>query len=179
MEALYMTQPYYSTPTNFFVPASSKARTPAELSGKKVGACAGCTMQKYLDGTLRLPGPKLPQLVDDPKPVTFDTEVPGLAATAKGGIAGFLCSEPAGAGAIASGAPLRKLAQPAYYSNKTGYVDKQSGLAAGPFVAKVDEIVAGLHAAGTLSRLSVRYFGKDYAAKAAQFDLAAIKQTVH
>jgi ABC-type amino acid transport substrate-binding protein len=48
----------------------------------------------------------------------------------------------------------------------------------GPFVSRVNEIVAGLHADGTLTRLSVKYFGKDYAAKAAQFDLSAIEQTV-
>ena len=179
MESLYMTQPYYSTPTNFFVPAASHAASPADLSGKRVGACAGCTMEKYLRGTLELPGPKPEQLVQNPEIVTFDTEVPGLAATAKGKVDAFLCSEPVGAGAIAKGVALRKLAQPAYYSNKTGYVDKQSGLAVGPFVARVDEIVAGLHADGTLSSLSRRYFGKDYAAKAAEFDLSTIGQTVH
>jgi len=179
MDVLYMTQPYYSTPTNFFVPASSQARTPADLSRKRVGACAGCTMEKYLRGTLELPGPPLKQLVDDPEIVTFDTEVPGLAATAKGKLAGFLCSEPVGAEQIDGGAPLRKLAQPAYYSNKTGYVDKQSGLAVASFVARVNEIVDGLHADGTLGRLSMKYFGKDYAAKAAAFDLTSIGQTVH
>jgi polar amino acid transport system substrate-binding protein len=178
MRDLYMTQPYYSTPANFFVPASSKARTPADLSGKQVGACAGCTMEKYLRGTLELPGPKLEQLVKDPEIVTFDTEVPGLQATAKGKIAAFLCSEPVGAEAIAKGAALKQLAKPAYYSNKTGYVDKKSGLSVGPFVARVNEIVTGLHADGTLSRLSVKYFGKDYAAQAAKFDLAAIEQNV-
>ena len=179
MESLYVTQPYYSTPTNFFVPAGSKARTPADLSGKRVGACTGCTMEKYLRGTLELPGPKLEQLVEDPEIVTFDTEIPGLTATAKGKVDAFLCSEPVGAEAIAKGAALRKLAEPAYYSNKTGYVDRSSGLAVGPFVARVNEIVAGLHADGTLSRLSEKYFGKDYASKAAEFDLAAIDQTVH
>jgi polar amino acid transport system substrate-binding protein len=178
MDVLYMTQPYYSTPANFFVPAASTAKSPSDLSGKKVGACTGCTMEKYLRGTLELPGPKLEKLVEDPKIVTFDTEVPGLAATAKSRVAAFLCSEPVGAEAIATGAPLRMLATPAYYSNKTGYVDKKSGLAMGPFVARVNEIVAGLHADGTLTRLSVKYFGKDYAAKAAQFDLSAIEQTV-
>jgi polar amino acid transport system substrate-binding protein len=178
MEDLYVTQPYYSTPTLFFVPAKSEARTPADLSVKKVGACTGCTMDKYLRGTLRLPGPKLEQLVRDPDIVTFDTEVPGLQATEKGKIAGFLCSEPVGAAAIADRAKLRALAQPAYYSNKTGYVDKKSGLAVGPFVARVNEIVEGLHADGTLSRLSVKYFGKDYAAPAAKFDLSAIEQNV-
>jgi len=179
MEGLYMTQPYYSTPTNFFVPKSSPAEEPGDLSGKKVGACTGCTMEKYLRGTLELPGPELEQLVEDPKIVTFDTEPPGLAATAKGNVAGFLCSEPVGAEAIDEGARLRMLATPAYYSNKTGYVDKQSGLAVGAFVDRVNEIIAGLHADGTLGKLSTKYFGQDYAAKAAEFDLAEIGQTVH
>ncbi len=178
MDVLYMTQPYYSTPANFFVPASSAAEEPSELSRKEVGACAGCTMEKYLRGTLDLPGPKFEQLVEQPRIVTFDTEVPGLAKTAKGKLDGFLCSEPVGAEAIAKGAALRMLATPAYYSYKTGYVDKKSGLAVGPFVDKVNEIVAARHADGTLARLSVKYFGKDYAAKAAEFDLSTIEQTV-
>jgi hypothetical protein len=52
--------------------------------------------------------------------------VPGLKATARGKVDAFLCSKPVGAEAIAKGA-LRMLPQPAYYSNKTGYVDKKSG----------------------------------------------------
>jgi polar amino acid transport system substrate-binding protein len=178
MDVLYMTQPYYSTPANFFVPASSAAKEPSELSGKEVGACAGCTMEKYLRGTLDLPGPKFEKLVEKPRIVTFDTEVPGLAKTAKGKLDGFLCSEPVGAEAIAKGAALRMLATPAYYSYKTGYVDKKSGLAVGPFIERVNEIVAARHADGTMARLSIKYFGKDYAAKAAQFDLSTIEQTV-
>src|SRR5215216_4071007 len=167
MEVLYVTQPYYSTPANFFVPKSSSAETPSDLAGQKIGACAGCTMEKYLRGTLELPGPRIEQLVERPRIVTFDTEVPGLAATAKGKIAAFLCSEPVGAEAIAKGAALRMLGTPAYYSYKTGYVDQESGLAAGAFVARVNEIVAALHADGTLKRLSIKYFGKDYATQAA------------
>ena len=176
MDVLYMTQPYYSTPANFFVPASSAAKAPADLAGKKVGACTGCTMEKYLRGTLDLPGPKFEQLVAKPEIVTFDTEVPGLAATAKGRLDAFLCSEPVGAEAIAEGAGLRMLATPAYYSYKTGYVDKKSGLAVGPFIERVNEIVDGLHADGTLKRLSVKYFGKDYASKAGAFDFSSIEQ---
>jgi polar amino acid transport system substrate-binding protein len=178
MEVLYMTQPYYSTPTPFFVPRSSKAKQPSDLDGKKVGACAGCTMEKYLRGTLKLPGPPVEQLVADPEIVTFDTEVPGLKATAKGKVAAFLCSEPVGEGAIAEGAALRKLPKPAYYSNKTGYVDKESGLAVGPFIERVNEIVAARHEDGTLARLSEKFFGKDYAAEAAKFDIAALEQNV-
>jgi polar amino acid transport system substrate-binding protein len=173
-----MTQPYYSTPTNFFVPRSSPARTPEDLSGKRVGACTGCTMEKYLRGTLELPGPQLEQLVDKPEIVTFDTEVPGLKATARGKVDGFLCSEPVGDEAIAEGAGLRKLDKPAYYSNKTGYVDKNSGLDVGPFVERVTEIIAARHADGTLKRLSIKFFGKDYATQAARFDLGTVEQNV-
>jgi ABC-type amino acid transport substrate-binding protein len=177
MDVLYMTQPYYSTPTNFFVPARSTAKKPADLSGKQVGACAGCTMEKYLRGTLRLPGTKIGHLVRNPKIVTFDTEVPGLKATAKGKLAAFLCSEPVGREAIKDGLKLRQLAQPAYYSFKTGYVDKTSGLSVKAFVARVDQIVKGLHANGTLRRLSIKYFGKDYATPAGRFDVSKIGQT--
>jgi polar amino acid transport system substrate-binding protein len=178
MEVLYVTQPYYTTPTPFFVPTSSKAQKPSDLDGKQVGACTGCTMEKYLRGTLKLPGPPLEQLVDDPKIVTYENEIPGLEATAKKKIDAFLCSEPVGEGAIADGAKLRALPQPAYYSFKTGYVDKQSGLDVGPFVKKVDEIVAARHADGSLGRLSKKFFGKDYAAHAAEFDMTDLEQDV-
>jgi ABC-type amino acid transport substrate-binding protein len=43
MNVLYMTRPYYTTPANFFIPKDSTATTAADLAGKKIGACAGCT----------------------------------------------------------------------------------------------------------------------------------------
>lgn len=179
MNVLYMTQPSYSTPTTFFVPRNSPAKTVADIAGKKIGACAGCTMEKYLRGTLNLPGSRIQKdLVGKPQIVTFDTEVPGLAATAKGKLDAFLCSEPVGDGAIKDGVALRRLATPAYYSYKTGYVDKKSGLAVGPFIDRVDKIMAGLHADGTMKRLSIKYFGADFATQAAKFDLSKIGQHV-
>jgi polar amino acid transport system substrate-binding protein len=178
MSALYMTQPYYTTPSYFFVPKDSTAKTPADLAGKKIGACAGCTMEAYLRGKLDLPGPKFKLIVKNPQIVTFSTEIPGLAATAKGKLDAFLCSEGVGEGAIKDGAALRMITTPAFLEYETGYVDKNSGLSVGPFVARVNQIIAGLHADGTLKRLSIKYFGKDYATKAGQFDLSTIGQTV-
>src|SRR3954453_13459162 len=136
-------------------------------------------MEKYLGGTLNLPGSRIDKgLVKSPQIVTYDTEVPGLAATAKGKLAPFLCSEPVGDGAIKDGATLRRLPTPAYYSYKTGYVDKKSGLDVGPFVNRVDQIMAKLHADGTMKRLSIKYFGQDFATQAAGFDLSKIGQHV-
>jgi polar amino acid transport system substrate-binding protein len=178
MDVLYMTQPYYATPNVFFVPKDSPARRPEDLSGKRVGACAGCTMEKYLRRTLKLPGAPLKFVVDNPDVVTFDTEVPGLAATAKKRIDGFLCSEPVGAEEIANGVPLRMLQPPAYLTYKTGYVDKRSGLDVGPFIERVNQIISEAHGSGELSKLSTKYFGKDYATEAGAFDLGSIGQTV-
>jgi polar amino acid transport system substrate-binding protein len=178
MSVLYMTQPYYSTPTNFFVRATSKVRRASDLAGKRVGACTGCTMEKYLRGTLHLPGTKIGHLVRNPKVVTFQTEVPGLQAVAAGKLDGFLCSEPVGRGAIKEGLKLRELPQVAYDSFKTGYVDKGSGLTSSAFVNRVDEIVRHLQADGALRKLSLKYFGVDYATRAAAFKLAVIGQKV-
>jgi polar amino acid transport system substrate-binding protein len=179
MNVLYMTQPSYSTPTTFFVPKDSPAKTVADIAGKRIGACAGCTMEKYLRGTLNLPGSRIQKgLVGKPQIVTYDTEVPGLAATAKGKLDAFLCSEPVGDGAIKDGVALRRLAAPAYYSFKTGYVDKKSGLAVGPFIDRINKIMAARQADGTMKRLSMKFFGADFATQAAKFELSKIGQHV-
>jgi polar amino acid transport system substrate-binding protein len=178
MKTLYVTQPYYSTPANFFVLASSSYTKPADLSGKQIGACAGCTHELYLRKTLSLPGVTLEYQVTDPKIVTFASEVPGLDAVAAGTIDAFLCSQPVGAGAIADGKPLKMLDQAAFYTQKTGYVDRSLTLDPTAFLDKVNAAIRDLHAQGKLKELSIKFFGTDYATAAAAFDLASINQQV-
>ena len=178
MTRLWVTQPYYSTPHNFFVPADSTVRDASELSGKEVGACAGCTQELYLKHELELPGVTLDYAVTDPEIVTFDAEPPGLAATAAGDLAAFLCGEPVGTEAIKGGATLRMLTTPAYVTQKTGYLDRGSTLSQSAFAARVDEILQGLHADGSLKALSAKYFGVDYATAAGTFDMSSIDQSV-
>ena len=178
MTRLYATQPYYSTPASFFVRKGSSAAKPGDLSGTQIGVCSGCTHHDYLLRTLKLPGQTIEFPINDPKIVTFNTEVPGLESTASGKIDAFICSEPVGLAAIAKGADLRELDTAAYFTNKTGYVDRDLTLAAGPFLDAIDTAIRDLHAAGKLREMSLTYFGKDYASKAATFDLAALGQTV-
>jgi len=178
MKDLYVTQPYYSTPANFFVKTDSAYTKPADLSGKQIGACAGCTHEKYLKKTLSLPGTTLEYQVTDPKIVTFANEVPGLEAVVAGKIDAFLCSQPVGAAAIAKGAPLRMLDQAAFNTQKTGYADRGLTLAPGPFLGAVNAAVRDLHASGKLKELSTKFFGVDYASGAAAFDLTTIGQQV-
>lgn len=178
MEKLYVTQPYYSTPASFFVRDDSAVTRPSELAGKEVGACAGCTHESYLKRTLELPGVEMEWLVEDPVIVTFNTEVPGLEAVLAGEIDAFLSSATVGRAAIADGAPLRELEQTAYYTHKTGYVDRDLTLDPVAFLAAIDDAIAALHAAGTLKELSIEFFDEDYATPAGEFNLAAIEQVV-
>ena len=178
MTRLYVTQPSYSTPAGVFVSQDAPFQHLGELSGTTLGACTGCTMEQYLRGTLVLPGAVTTRAFDEPTIKTYENEIPGLQAVADGKIDGFLCSEPVGVGEIDKGLPLRMLPEPAYQSYKTGYVDRESGLTSAAFVAAVNEAIDALHADGTLAALSEKYFGKDYAAAAAQFDMASIGQTV-
>jgi ABC-type amino acid transport substrate-binding protein len=176
LEVLYATQPYYSTPASFFVARDSPVTKPDELSGKQIGACSGCTHDQYLRRTLELPGTTIDWLVDDPEIVTYNQELPGLADTASGEIDAFLCSEPVGLGAIKDGTALRELETPAYYTQKTGYVDRDLALDPKAFIERINAAISDLHASGKLKALSVEFFGSDYTAAAATFDLSAVAQ---
>jgi ABC-type amino acid transport substrate-binding protein len=117
-------------------------------------------------------------VVDDPVIVTYNSEVPGLAAVEDGDIDAFLCSEPVGLAAIEAGAALKVLERDAYYTHKTGYVDRDLHLAPEPFLQAVNDALDDLHAGGRLKELSVEFFGKDYATPAGAFDLANLDQAV-
>ncbi len=176
MSRLWMTQPYMAEPTRVFVREDSTYADPSELSGMRVGACAGCSDEAYLRGELSLPGIEFDNLIKDPEVVLFDLEGPGLEAVGAGKIEGFVASERVGMEAIAVGVPLRALDPPLFTGMSTGFVDKNSGLRDEAFLSRINEILDQLHADGTFKALSQKYFGTDYATNAGEFDLATIGQ---
>ncbi len=178
MERLYMTQPYYAVPNRYFVAANSPYRKPSDLNGRKIGSCTDCSHEFYLKGELVIPTVEVVLNVQSPQIVTFETEGPGLAAAAKGEIDAFLAADPVGRARIMEGLKLRALDEIAFTYYPSGFVDKSSGLSARVFVARVNEIIQGFHADGTLTRLSVKWFGQDYASAAAGFDIAGLGQVV-
>jgi polar amino acid transport system substrate-binding protein len=178
MERLYMTQPYYAVPNYYFVAAESPARHAANLNGKRIGACASCSHEAYLKGELEIPGIDISVNVDDPQLVTYETEQPGLAATAKGKVDAFLAAEPVGQAQIKRGIDLRRLPEIAFTYYPSGFVDKSSALGSRAFVDKVNKIVQAAQVDGTLQKLSRRFFGRDYIAAAAAYDIDAIGQDV-
>ena len=178
MKRLYMTQPYYAVPNYYFVATGSPAKHAGDLNGKRIGSCASCSHEMYLNGDLEIPGVKITLDVKNPKVVTYETEPPGLKATAKGAIDAFLAAEPVGQAQIDDGVALRRLPDVAFTYYPSGFVDKSSGLSSTAFVAKVDEIIQGLQADGTLAARSQKWFGHNYVKAAAAYDIATVEQQV-
>jgi polar amino acid transport system substrate-binding protein len=159
-----------------FVPEGSPATSPDDLAGKKLGACASCSHELYLRGTLELPGFEGPSRIAGAEVLTFATERPGLEAVARGELDAFVCSEQVGQRAIADGLALRQAGEPLFVEYASGFVDRGSELDVTAFVERVNEIVGDLHASGRLREMSLEYFGADYTAQAAAFDLTSLGQ---
>jgi polar amino acid transport system substrate-binding protein len=180
MQNLYFTQPYYTTPAAFFVNSANTTYTqPSDLSGKKIGACAGCTYDAYLSGTLEIPGETINLVVTNAEFVGYDTDVFAMQDLALGDgvrLDAVLTAQPLGQEQIANGQPFKQLGDPVYFEYLAGAVDKASTPDPIPFVKKVSEIIQGLNSDGTLLQLSNKYYGLDLTTAAAAFDLAALNQ---
>ena len=62
--------------------------------------------------------------------------------------------------AIDVGQPLKLLGEPAFYEPLSFALDKGRG-PSDEMLAKLNEIVAEMHADGTLTNLSMQYYGED------------------
>jgi polar amino acid transport system substrate-binding protein len=180
MSKLYFTQPYYTTPAAFFVYNTNATYTqPSDLSGKKIGACTGCTYDAFLAGTLQIPGETIDYVVKNAQFVGYETDINALQDLALGDgvrLDAVLTAQPTGAGAIKDGMALKQLGDPVYFEYLAGAVDKASTPDPVPFLKKVSEVIQGLNTDGTLLQLSQKYYGLDLATAAATFDLAALNQ---
>lgn len=180
MEKLYFTQPYYTTPAAFFVHNDNTSFSqPADVSGKKVGVCAGCTYEAYLDGSLAIPGETIDFVVKDAEIMGYETDTPALQDLALGDgvrLDAVLTALPTGQGVIKDGLPLKQLGDPVYFEYLAGAIDKNAPKDSATFRAKVTEILQAMHKDGTLKQLSEKYYGVDLAGAAAGFDLAGLKQ---
>lgn len=180
MENLYFTQPYYTTPAAFFVHESNTTFTqPSDLSGRKIGACTGCTYEAYLDGTLSIPGETIDFVVSDAEIVGYDTDVPALEDLALGDgvrLDAVLTALPTGLGYIADGGPLKQLGEPVYFEYLAGAIDKSSAADTATFREAVTAAIQAMHADGTLLALSEQYYGADLTSAAAKFDLSLLNQ---
>ena len=117
-----------------------------------------------------------------PSTIAADRDVhspsrPASQALADGKLDAFLCSSPSARPRSTTAPRCGRSDTPAFFTQKTGYVDRHLTLDPGAFLDRIDAAIADLHASGKLKALSEQYFGMDYATTAGAFDLASIGQT--
>jgi len=180
MTKLYFSLPYYTTPAAFFVHQDNTSYSqPADLSGKTIGACTGCTYDVYLEGTLQIPGETISFVVQNPTFKGYETDLNALQDLALGDgvrLDAVLTAQPTGEGVIADGMPLKQLGDPVFFEYLAAAFDKTSERDSVPLAEEVSKIIAEMHADGTLLNLSQKYYGIDLTSAASEFDLAALNQ---
>lgn len=155
---------YYYTPAAFAVHKDSPAASKADLNGKKIGVCGGCTYEAYLNKNLVIDAEGTPEFnydVTAGEIRTYETDVNVLDDLRLGDGArldGLLSARPTIDEAIKSGYPVKVIGDAAFYEPLAVAVDKGDP----EFSAKVAEIVKGMHDDGTLSALSIKWYGTDF-----------------
>jgi polar amino acid transport system substrate-binding protein len=158
------TQPYYYTPAQMATYAGSGISSLEDLAGETVCVGAGTTYLTWLDGELSLPA-EAGEIADPPDGVestTFETDV-NCAEDWRAGrtnFAGWLSSSTTVAGAIASGFEIELVGDPVFYEPLAVAFDKTVE-DNDSLVAAVDAIIGEMHADGTLSELSLKWYCAD------------------
>jgi polar amino acid transport system substrate-binding protein len=161
---LDFSDPYYYTPAQMAASTASGITTLEGMAGKTVCVGAATTYLDWLQGK-KLDFGTLSPTTTPPagvKAVTqkTDADCPQLWASGRNDFEGFLSSSTTVDGAIKAGLPLIKVGDPVYAEPLAVAVDK-SGPDPTDFVAAVTQIVQDMHADGTLSAMSTKWFGLD------------------
>lgn len=166
-KVLNFVTPYYYTPAQFAASIDSGITSIDQIAGQTVCVGGGTTYESWLKGDLEGLGlPAASIYAQAPANVTVfpletDNECAQSIASGRTEFSVFLTSATVVDGAIANGAPVVKVGKAVYSENLSVAVDKNGAKDPASFVAALDEAVKAMHADGTLTALSVKWFGSD------------------
>lgn len=162
-EALDFTQPYYFTPAQMAVRADSGITDLAGLADKVVCVGEETTYLFWLEGTLDF-GSETPQTTppDGATATTLSTDRECAEAWRAGreDFDGWLSSATTVADAVADGLPVETVGEPVFHEPLAAALDK-SAPDHDQLLAAIDGIIGDMHSDGTLSDLSMEWFGGD------------------
>lgn len=164
---LDFTQPYYYTPAQMTARTDTGITTTDGLAGKTVCVGVDTTYQYWLQGTLDF-GSESPQ-TQPPAGAQFttlatDRKCPEAWKLGRHDSEGWLSSSTTVDAAITDGLPVVKVGEPVFYEPLAVAIDK-SGAPHAELLAALDKIVGDMHADGTLTTLSMKWFGADLTKK--------------
>ena len=162
-EVLYFTEPYNYTPAVVVVGAGDESIADLEndLDGKKIGVCAGCTYEQFLNKELSIDGYEFDFVVDDAEVAGYDTDTTALQDLANGRLDAVITSVTTAQGYIDAGNPVKIVGDPVFYEPLSVGFDKSSDPSSESLYEAVDQIVADMHADGTLTAFSEEWYGLD------------------
>ncbi len=156
--------PYYYTPAQFAASKASGITTIDGFAGKTVCAGESTTYLDWLQGRKLDFGPLSPTTTPPAgvKAVSqkTDADCAQLWAAGRNDFEGWLTAGPTVEQAIKQDMPLVKVGDPVYYEPLAAAVDK-GGPNDTDFVAKVSQVIADMHADGTLTKFSMKWYGLD------------------
>lgn len=166
-EVLHFSTPYYYTPAVVAVAADDDTISDltTDLDGQTIGVCGGCTYDSFLQGTLEIPGESFEFVIDDPEIITTDTDTTAIEQLVQGRVAAVMTSATVAQGAIDEGLPIKIVGDPLFYEPLAAAIDASASQDTESFVARVSEIIEGMHEDGSLSELSNQWFGLDLTTK--------------
>ncbi len=162
-EVLYFTEPYNYTPAVVVTLADDDevSDLSTDLDGKKIGVCAGCTYEQFLNKELTIDGYEFDFVIDDAEVSGYDTDTTALQDLANGRLDAVITSVTTAQGYIDAGNPVKIAGDPVFYEPLSVGFDKSSDPSSESLYEAVDEIVAEMHEDGTLTALSEEWYGLD------------------
>ena len=164
-EVLWFTDPYYYTPAAIAVHKDNTTITGVgDLADAKLGLGTATTYESYLNGELAMMGGVVaydPPAVGEVVAYTTDQEaIQDLALGDGTRLDAVMSAAPTIQTAIDEGVDLKFVGTPAFYEPLVFALDKSRG-PSDKLVAKMNEILAEMHGDGTLTELSIKWYGID------------------
>jgi polar amino acid transport system substrate-binding protein len=157
-KVLNFTEPYSYVPAVVVVPEDSTVSdVTTDLDGKKIGVCADCTYQFFLEKSLDISGFEFDFVIDDATVTGYDTDTTALQDLALGRLDAVMTSITT-AESFAKDNPVKIAGDPLFGEPLAIAFDKSSELDGASLQEAVDGIVADMHADGTLSELSKKWY---------------------
>lgn len=164
-QVLDFSVPYYYTPAVVAVGVDSSYQTLDDLAGQALCAGASTTYETWLNrGDMGFPASSIyaqPPADITVVPLDTDQECAQALAAGRTDFAGYVTSQTVVNANIAAGLPVRQLGSPVFSEDLAAAFDKSATLPTTSLQTEVNNIITGMHNDGTLSALSVQWFGED------------------
>ncbi len=163
-DVFHFTTPYYAPTGVVAVPADSTLTSIDELAGQSVCVATATTYLDWLNNALDLDpndiyakAPAGIQIVELPT----DQECPQALDAGRKEFVAYATSITVVESNIAAGMKVKILGDPVFKEPNAVAIDKSSSYDTAAFVKAVDDAIKAMHADGTLSALSLQWFGSD------------------